>query len=219
MEARNDQERQTLRIVLGINAFMFAFELGLGLLAQSAGLVADSLDMFADASVYSISLYAVGRSAALKTRAARLSGLSQICLALLVLTDVVRRFILGSDPVSGLMMGVGVIALIANAICLRLIAKHRDDGVHMRASLIFSRSDVIANAGVILSGALVRVLDSRYPDLIIGLIIGSVVLHGGIRIMKEAAAHKAGLTCSCRADENAPPAGPAPVNNRLREKI
>lgn len=202
MEARNERERKTLVIVLGINAFMFVFELVLGLLAESTGLIADSLDMFADASVYAISLYAVGKSGDLKTRAARLSGVVQILLALLVLADVLRRFILGSDPVSGLMMGVGVIALIANSICLSLIARHREDGVHMRASLIFSQNDVIANAGVILSGALVWALGSRYPDLIIGLVIAAVVLRGGIRILKEAAEHKTGLACACRPGEN-----------------
>ena len=36
MEARNAQERKTLMIVLGINAFMFIFELVLGLVAESS---------------------------------------------------------------------------------------------------------------------------------------------------------------------------------------
>lgn len=195
MQARDEQERKTLRIVLGINAFMFVFEFALGLVAESTGLIADSLDMFADASVYSISLYAVGRSSALKGKAATLSGGVQIALALLVLADVLRRFIVGSEPVSGLMMSVGAIALIANSICLRLISKHRDGGIHMRASVIFSTNDVIANIGVILSGALVWALGSRYPDLVIGLAIAVVVLRGGIRILKEASEHQAGLAC------------------------
>ncbi|GAA0796366.1 cation diffusion facilitator family transporter [Marinobacterium sediminicola] len=187
MEARNAQERKTLLIVLAINALMFVFEFGLGWLAQSTGLIADSLDMLADASVYAISLYAIGRSELLKRRSARLSGLMQIGLAALVLVDVVRRFIYGSEPVSTLMMSVGLVALIANVICLSLIMKHRDGGVHMRASLIFSANDVIANAGVILSGALVWWLGSRLPDLLIGLVIALLVLHGGIRILREAA--------------------------------
>lgn len=196
MEARNAQERKTLLIVLGINAFMFVFELVLGLLAESTGLIADSLDMLADALVYSISLYAVGKSANLKTNAARVSGVAQIILALLVLADVLRRFLYGNEPVSTLMMGVGFTALIANSICLSLIAKHRNDGVHMRASLIFSKNDVIANIGVILSGALVWALGSRYPDLVIGLVIAAVVLRGGIHILKESAEHK---TASCKS--------------------
>lgn len=199
MKARNHQERKTLMIVLGINAFMFVFELVLGLLAESTGLIADSLDMFADASVYSIGLYAVGRSATLKGRAARLSGIVQIGLAVLVFCDVLRRFFLGSEPVSSLMMGVGLVALVANSICLALMAKHRDGGIHMRASLIFSTTDVIANIGVIISGALVGALGSRYPDLVIGLIIVGVVLRGGIQILREAREHQAGLAGdSCR---------------------
>jgi Co/Zn/Cd efflux system component len=80
MEARNEQERQTLRIVLGINAVMFLFEIVLGWLAQSTGLIADSLDMLADALVYAVSLYAVGRAAALQDRAAILSGVLQMGL-------------------------------------------------------------------------------------------------------------------------------------------
>lgn len=195
MEARNEQERKTLRLVLGINALMFVFEMVLGLLAESTGLIADSLDMFADASVYAISLYAVGKSGDLKMRSAKLSGFTQIFLALLVLADVLRRFILGSDPVSALMMAVGVIALLANAACLWLIAKHRDGGVHMRASLIFSKNDVIANVGVILSGVLVWALDSRYPDLVIGFVIAVIVLRGGLQILKETAEEKGGMIC------------------------
>lgn len=55
----------------------------------------------------------------------------------------------------------------------------------MRASLIFSKNDVIANAGVILSGVLVWALGSRYPDLVIGFVIALVVLRGGFQILNE----------------------------------
>ena len=199
MTARNAQEKKTLLIVLGINAFMFVFEMVLGLAAESSGLIADSLDMFADASVYAISLYAVGKSTGLKIRAARLSGITQVALALMVVIDVLRRFIYGSDPISGLMMGVGAVALTANAACLWLIARHRENGVHMQASYIFSQNDVIANAGVILSGLLVWLSGNRYPDLVIGLVIGLIVLRGGIRILKAAKEGRTESSCSCQA--------------------
>lgn len=201
MEATNARERKTLVIVLAINAFMFAFEMTLGIIAQSTGLIADSLDMLADASVYAISLYAVGRSATLKGKAAKLSGIMQTLLAFVVLFDVVRRFMFGSEPVSMLMIIVGLIALVANSICLALISKHRDGGVHMRASVIFSKNDVIANMGVIVSGVLVWLLDSRYPDLIIGFVIAAIVLRGGIQIMREASMEQgAQLQKPCRND-------------------
>ena len=67
-------ERKTLRILLVINGAMFFFEALAGWWGQSTGLLADSLDMFADASVYGISLYAVGRSLSLQAGAATASG-------------------------------------------------------------------------------------------------------------------------------------------------
>jgi len=56
----------------------------------------------------------------------------------------------------------------------------------MRASWIFSANDVIANAGVILSGVLVLWLDSRWPDLIVGIIIAVVILRGAKHIISDA---------------------------------
>jgi Co/Zn/Cd efflux system component len=54
----------------------------------------------------------------------------------------------------------------------------------MKASWIFSANDVIANVGVILAGLLVTATSSRYPDLVIGLIIALVVLNGARRILQ-----------------------------------
>ena len=180
----NASEARLLKLLLSINALMFVIEIVVGFWAQSAGLIADSLDMFADAAVYGLSLYAVGRSVALKTRAAHMAGWLQLGLALLALAEVVRRVVFGSEPVSGLMMGMGLVALIANATCLVLIAKKRNAGAHMKASYIFSSNDVIANAGVIVAGVLVALTGSHYPDLFIGLVVGLVVMDGARRILQ-----------------------------------
>ena len=131
-------------------------------------------------------MYAVGKEVFVKIKAAHISGIFQIILGVTVLFDIVRRAILGSEPESLLMVVVGIVALIANIICLRLISKHRDGEIHMRASWVFSKNDVIANLGVILGGVLVYLLDSRFPDLIIGLAISIIVIRGGIQLIKDA---------------------------------
>ena len=178
------KETAILKWLLAINATMFVIELFIGWLAQSTALIADSLDMFADAIVYGLALYAVGRSVRLKLRVAHLSGWIQVILALGALSEVLRRFIFGSEPVSTLMMSFGLVALIANVICLVLLSKNKEGGAHMKASWIFSANDVIANLGVILAGFLVALTSSRYPDLLIGLVIGLIVLNGARRILR-----------------------------------
>ena len=183
-EAHQAREAHTLRILLGINAAMFLIELLLGWVAQSTGLIADSLDMFADAAVYGLALFAVGRAASHQLKAAHLAGWLQALLALGALAEVVRRALYGSEPVSALMMGVGLLALAANVVCLRLVARSKDGGAHMRASYIFSATDVIANLGVILAGVLVAWSGSPLPDLIIGTAVAAVVLAGARRILR-----------------------------------
>ena len=180
----DEKEASILKWLLGINAIMFFVEITVGWIAQSTGLIADSLDMFADAAVYGVAIYAVGHSVRMKLRAAHLSGWLQVILALGALSEVFRRFVFGSDPVSSLMMIFGFVALIANTLCLMLIAKNKESGAHMKASWIFSANDVIANLGVILAGFMVALTGSRYPDLVIGLVIGVIVLNGARRILQ-----------------------------------
>lgn len=185
IEAKNAAEQKTLYVLLALNGLMFVVELACGLYAQSSGLIADAMDMLADAMVYAIALYAVTRSTAAKISAARLSGILQILLGLSVAIDVIRRVVYGSEPDSFLMMAIGGLALIVNFICVSLIAKHRDGGIHMRASWIFSKNDLLANLGVIISGGLVMAFATPWPDLIIGALIAGLVTWGGISILRD----------------------------------
>ena len=192
IEVQSTAQSRVLLTLLAINGGMFVLELGAGIFAESTALVADSLDMLADAAVYGISLYAVGRADRQKLTAAFLSGVFQITLGLGVLAEVIRRFVTGSEPEPTMMIGVGLLALVANSVCLALIAKHRNGEIHMRASWIFSRNDVLANLGVVIAGMAVAYVQSNVPDLLIGAIISVLVVSGGIRIIRETAKERAG---------------------------
>lgn len=186
VEIKNRSETRVLVILLLINGVMFVLEFAVGWWAQSTALIADAIDMLADAMVYAVGLYAVGKAISAKIRAASLSGWLQLGIGTLVLVDVGRRLVFGSEPISTLMMVMGVVALVANTACLLLISRHRDGEVHMRASWIFSKNDVIANIGVILAGVLVAFTGSRMPDLVIGFVVAVVVARGGLNILRDA---------------------------------
>ena len=186
IEMQNKEQSRVLIILLAINATMFVIELSIGWWAESTALIADALDMLADSMVYAIGLYAVGRSMRTKVHAAYLNGGMQVILGLMVLVDIIRRFIYGSEPVSELMMGIGLLALLANITCLVLISKHRHGDINMRASWICSQNDVIANTGVILAGVLVLLTESNLPDLLIGIVVAAMVIRGGMHILSEA---------------------------------
>lgn len=179
-------DRITLRKVLAIN---LAQSLGggvVGVLASSAGLIGAAIDNLADAGVYGLSLYAVGRSAAHKATAARVSGVVLIGLSLLLALEVLRRFITGADPIGPAMMIAAAINAALNLVCLRLLRKHRGQDVQFDASWIFTSNDTVVNLGIVASGLLVMLLGSPVPDLLIGLITAAVAARGGKEILEMA---------------------------------
>lgn len=178
-------QRKLLWTVLGINFGFFLIEIVSGIVSNSMGLVADSLDMLADAFVYGISLLAVGAAINRKKQVARVAGYFQLGLASLGLIEVLRRF-LGAErsPDFSTMIIVSILALIANGICLYLLQKSKSKEAHMQASMIFTSNDVIINLGVIIAGILVFSTGSLYPDLIVGIVVFLVVIRGAIRILK-----------------------------------
>lgn len=183
-DEQNASELAVLKKVFLINGIMFFVGLGAGWIAESTGLISDSLDMFADATVFALSMYAVGRPYQLKKRAARVSGYLQMALAIFALSEVIRRFIYGSDPISKVMILIASLSLIANGFSMYLLSSHKKGEVHMQASWIFLSNDVIANVGVIVAGILVSIFHSHIPDLVIGAIIACVVFSGSLRILR-----------------------------------
>ena len=185
LDARNVDERRALRWVLGINFTQVLVAGAVGILADSAGLLGAALDNLGDAAVYAVSLYAVGRTVIAKALAAKLSGILLIVLAFGLLVEVLRRFFTGAEPIGFAMIVTALANAATNVVCLRLLRAHRAHGVHFKASWIFTTNDMLANAGIVLSGLLVMLLKSPLPDLLIGVMVVGIVLKGGWEILRE----------------------------------
>lgn len=185
-EAKSAQERRILTIALVLNAAMAVIGGVAGWMGQSTGLLADALDMLSDATAYAIGLAAIGRGARFKANAAWLSGSVLLVLGLGVLLEVGRRVFQGAEPLSGWMIGTACLSLVVNLTVLRMLAPLKSGEVHLRATWIFTRADVVANVGVVVAGLLVLVLASPYPDYVIGTLIGLYVIKEALEILSDA---------------------------------
>lgn len=186
LDPTNAVERRTLLWVLGINFSQVIVAGTVGILADSTGLLGAALDNLGDAAVYAVSLYAVGRTVLAKARAARLSGVLLTALGLGLLVEVLRRFFMGADPIGLAMIITAAANAGTNLLCLRLLRAHREHGVHLKASWIFTTNDMLANLGIVISGVAVMLFSSPVPDLLIGLAVAGIVLSGGWEILREA---------------------------------
>lgn len=180
------RERRVLLVVLALNVLLVVVLAIAGVLGDSSGLIANALDNASDSVVYAISLFAVGRGARWKARAARVSGVLLLVLAAGVLADAWRRFTSGEAPVGALMMGMGVASAALNLLCVRLLRRIEADDVNIRAATTFSANDAVSNVGILVAGALVAWTGRMWPDLVVGVAVALVALWGGIEILRDA---------------------------------
>jgi cation diffusion facilitator family transporter len=188
LDALWSKQARTLWVVLAINAGMFVVEALAGLLAGSAALLADSLDMLGDALVYGVSLVVVGRNLHARSWAALLKGSAMLLIGMGVLAEVIYKLISREVPNAPLMGATGAVALLANSVCLMLLTRHRSDDINMRSAWVCSRNDIAANIGVLLAATGVFLTHTVWPDIAVGLLITGLFLWSAIGIVREAVA-------------------------------
>lgn len=180
--------RRALQFAAGVNVLLAIGLFAGGFLAHSSGLLANALDNASDVGVYLLTLFAMARGVAWKTRAATLSGAMLLVLAVLVLVEVARRALTGVDPLGPAMMIAAVLAAFGNLLTLRILHRDRKKDVNLRAAWKYSTNDFLANGGVLLAGLLVFLTKTPWPDLVIGLAIALYAAKSGIDIVRDARA-------------------------------
>ena len=180
-----DKHGRVLWIVLVINAVMFLVEGWAGLHAHSTSLLADALDMLGDALVYGFSLFVLARSERWKASAALVKGSFMLAFGLAVLGEAFYKIFHPIMPVVETMGLIGTLALIANLVCFFLLYRHRDDNLNMSSTWLCSRNDLIANVGVLLAAVGSYALTSRWPDIIVGIIIASIFLMSALTVQTQ----------------------------------
>jgi Co/Zn/Cd efflux system component len=181
----NRAYRRVLWAVLGINAAMFAVEIGAGVAAGSASLQADALDFLGDAGNYAISLLVVGMAIRYRASAALAKGATMGIFGLWVIGAVVWHAVNGTLPSAFAMGAIGVAALIANVASFGLLWAFRAGDANMRSAWICTRNDVLGNLAVLLAAAGVFGTGRGWPDIVVAAIMAALALQGAATVVRR----------------------------------
>lgn len=185
IKSQQELQTKTLTIVLMVNFIMFVIELVTGLRASSTALLADAADMLGDSLAFAFSLHVVGRSAQWKVLAAKVKASIMLIFGIFVLVQSGYKIMHPVIPVFKTIGMVAVLALCANIYCFSLLLKHRGDDVNMGSVWLCSRNDIIANIAVIVSAFCVFIMQSQWPDVIVGVGIALLFIRSSFAILKE----------------------------------
>ena len=178
--------RRVLWLVLAINAAMFSVEIGAGLAAGSAALQADAVDFLGDAANYAISLFVVGMALRHRAGAALAKGATMALFGIWVLGVTAWHVYADTLPHSFAMGGVGLAALVANAVSFWLLWQHRTGDANMRSAWICTRNDVLGNLAVLIAAAGVFGTGTGWPDVIVAAVMAMLALQGAVTVIRQA---------------------------------
>lgn len=178
--------RNVLWIALAINVAMFAVEIVSGMQAESAALLADSLDFLGDAANYGISLWVLGLGLSTRARASLLKALSMAAFGVWVLgytTWQATTGVLPSAPTMGL---IGVLALAANLGVAGLLYAYRGGDSNMRSVWLCTRNDALGNVAVMLAALGVLGTGAAWPDMIVASLMAGLALSSAWQVIRHA---------------------------------
>jgi Co/Zn/Cd efflux system component len=84
------------------------------------------------------------------------------------------------------MMIFSTVSMVVNTPPLRILGKLGRGEIHLRATWIFTRVDVLAYMGMLVSGIIVLPTKVRFADQLVGLTIGLYIAKEALKISREA---------------------------------
>ena len=141
--------------------------------------------MLGDSLVYGFSLYVLWRSAEWKAGAAVFKGVVMALFGAGVLVEVLYKIMVGVVPVAETMGIVGLLVLLGNGICFLLLFRLRSYDLNMRSTWLCSRNDITANGAVLVAAAGVKILNSAWPDIVVGGAIAALFLKTAVAVLQE----------------------------------
>lgn len=178
--------RRVLWIVMTLNAALFVAEFSVGLLAHSSALMADSLDALGDAGIYLLTLVVMTSSIRARAGASLLKGALQGAFGLFVIFEVIRRAMAGETPDAGLMTVMSLLALTVNMTAFVLLSRFRNEDLNLRSVWLCSRNDLANNLGVLGAAGLVAWTGTRWPDLVVGLLVATLFMQTSFTVLRAA---------------------------------
>lgn len=190
--------RKAITTAFFITAGFMVVEAAGGLLTGSMALLSDSMHMLTDAAALGVSFFA-SRLAALKPDSARTYGYrrAEVVAALgnamllwilsgYMLREVYERFYAPVPVLSGPMLAIAAVGLLANIVCAYILHAHSDENINIRGAFLHVMSDMAGSVAAIAAGAIIHFTGWYRADTIVSLLIILLILFSSTRLLAEA---------------------------------
>ncbi len=196
-EAANQTTRR-LSISLFLTLAFVIIEAGAGIFANSLALLTDAAHNLTDVIALALTWFAVRITSqpanARKTygyhRAgilvALLNSTTLVLISLGIFYEAYRRFLSPPEVESGILITVGLIAVVINLVTALLIHRGSEHDLNLRSAFVHLMGDVISTVGAVIAGVIIYFTGANWLDPFVSVLIGFLILYNAWGILRDA---------------------------------
>jgi len=194
--AKQTTSRLGLSLVLTL-IFVF-IEAIAGVIGNSLALLTDAAHNLTDVIALGLSWYAIrltsqpadGRKTYGYHRAgilvALLNSTTLVLISLGIFYEAYRRFMNPPDVESGILISVGLLAVVINLVTALLVRKGSESDLNLRSAFLHLMGDVLSTVGAVIAGVIIYFTDANWLDPLVSVLIGFLILYNAWGILRDA---------------------------------
>ncbi len=191
------QTTSRLALALVLTLAFVLVEAAAGLFANSLALLTDAAHNLTDVLALALSWYALRLtlqpSNSQKTygyhRAgilvALLNSTTLVIISIGIFYDAYRRFMSPPEVKAGVMVVVGLLAVLVNAGTAWLVQRGSQHDLNLRSAFVHLMSDVVSTIAAVLAGAIIYFTGANWLDPLVSVLIGILILYNAWGIVRE----------------------------------
>jgi cobalt-zinc-cadmium efflux system protein len=197
---RETSQKTTARLSLSLFltlAFVI-IEAGAGIFANSLALLTDAAHNLTDVIALGLTWFAVRITTqpanAQKTygyhRAgilvALLNSTTLVLISIGIFYEAYHRFLNPPQVQSGILIGVGLIAVVINLVTALLVHRGSEHDLNLRSAFVHLMGDVLSTVGAVIAGVIIYFTKANWLDPLVSVLIGFLILYNAWGILKDA---------------------------------
>ncbi len=195
---RNKRVSGKLLAAIAITSAIAVVEIVGGFLTNSLALFSDSAHVFADVLALSLSFTAIKLSMRPPSRkntfglhrseifAALINGISLVVIAALIFYHAYERLLAPPEVKSLEMLVIALVGLVGNLYVAFRLSGHHD--INVKGAYLHVLGDTLSSVAVIVGGVVMTITGNRILDPALSALIGTIILVGSFRLIRDSAA-------------------------------
>jgi len=192
------QSTKRLSISLSLTLAFVLVEAAAGIFSNSLALLTDAAHNLTDVIALGLSWFAIRVTARPANErktygyhrfgilVALVNSTTLVLVSLGIFYEAWRRFISPPEVQSGILIGVGLLAVAVNLVTALLVHKGSESDLNLRSAFVHLMGDVLSTIGAVVAGVIIHFTKANWLDPLVSVLIGVLILYNAWGILRDA---------------------------------